>query len=109
MSRKAPHAAGEDRPATPGDDGAPPLLAQSRLQVVGAAEQARLTLVADAILERRRDENRAVAADETPDPFVTRVRSRNLGRREACETQELGAVQHARDLHRFLRACWSAW
>ncbi|WP_288582611.1 hypothetical protein [uncultured Methylobacterium sp.] len=109
VSRKATHAADEVRPAVPGDGVAPPRLAQSRLQAVGAAEQAHLTLVADAILEPRRDENRAVAVDETLDPFVTRVRPRNLGRREACELQELGTVQHARDLHRFLRACWGAW
>ena len=85
------------------DEIEPLLLLQRGLEVGRAPEQAGLALLADAALEHRLDEHRAVAVDQALDLVFAGVGAENFRRRKARELQQLGAVKHACDLHRLLR------
>src|SRR5262249_34823603 len=78
------------------------LLLERGSQILGAAEQPRLALLADAALEDRLHEDRAMAVDERLDLLLAGIGAEPLRSREPGELQQLCAVQHARDLHRVL-------
>ncbi len=85
------------------DEVQPLLLLERGLQVARAAEEPGLALLADATLEQRLDEHRAVAIDQRLDLLLARVRAEHLRDGKAGKAEELGAVQHACDLHVGLR------
>src|SRR4051794_24264980 len=75
------------------------LLGERAAQILGAPDQARLSLLADATLEYRLDEYRAVPIDQRLDLLFTGIRPEDFRARKAGELEKLRAVQHARDLH----------
>ena len=81
------------------DEVKPLLLLERGLEILGPAQQASLTLLADPSLEYGLDEHRAMALDEPLDLILARIRPQDLGSREADEPQHSAAVEHARDLH----------
>jgi hypothetical protein len=81
------------------DEVKPLLLLERGLEILGPAQQASLTLLADPSLEYGLDEHRAMALDEPLDLILARIRPQDLGSREADESQHSAAVEHARDLH----------
>ena len=81
------------------DEVEPLLLLERGLEILGPAQQASLTLLADPSLEYGLDEHRAMALDQRFDLVLARVRTQHLGSREADELQHSAAVEHARHLH----------
>ena len=75
------------------------LLLQCRLEVSGLADQAGLSLLADAALEQWLDEDQLVASDETLDVVLTCVRSQHLGAWKIDVTEKLRPVQHSGKIH----------
>ena len=81
------------------DEVKPLLFLERGLEILGPAQQACLTLLADPSLEYGLDEHRAMALDERLDLILARIRPKHLGSREADEPQHSAAVEHARNLH----------
>ena len=75
------------------------LLGQRGLQVLRAAEQAGLALLADAALEYRLDEDQAVLVDQRLDLLLAGVGAEHFGGGEAREFEQTRAVQHSGNLH----------
>ena len=67
------------------------LFGQRRLQVLGAADQAGLALLADAALEDRLDEDRAAAVDQVLDLVIAGFRSEHSRRSENQQCLSNGA------------------
>jgi hypothetical protein len=77
----------------------PFLFRQRGLQVLGAAEQAGLALLADTALEHGLDEDQPVLVDEGLDLFLAGPGPQDLGGGEAHEFEQARAVPQACDLH----------
>src|SRR5260370_1233309 len=63
------------------DEVKPLLLLERGLEILGPAQQASLTLLADPSLEYGLDEHRAMALDEPLDLILARIRPQDLGSR----------------------------
>jgi hypothetical protein len=77
----------------------PLLLLERGLQVGGPTKEPGLAFLADPTLEHRLDEHAAIAVDQCPDFVLAGIGAEHLRSWEPGELQELGSVEHARDLH----------
>src|SRR5208282_990420 len=78
------------------------LLLQCGLEVAGLADQAGLSLLADAALEQRFDKDQLVASNETLDVVFARGGSQHLGTWEIDVAEKLRSVQHSGKVHVYL-------
>jgi hypothetical protein len=69
------------------------------LEISGLADQPRLAFLADGAFEDRLDEDHAMTVDHRLDFGLVCLGSEHFRMGKVDETQQLGAVQHAAELH----------
>lgn len=75
------------------------LFLQRRLEVTGLADQAGLSLLADAALEQWFDEDQLVTGNEILDVVFACIRSQHFGAWEIDVAEKPGSIQHSGHLH----------